>query len=130
MVGIDDLDFAAAAGPSATLLWLPSRVCAGPAAASARIGAFAAAGGSAAAGGAVAMQAEPLHCFLREGLLAHLRRELAGVDGPIGCEHSSGIDSNAVLGALVRGMGMPTERRITSLANRWDKGARVASICA
>jgi len=62
------------------------------------------------AGGAAAMAAEPLHCHLRDGLLDHLRRELAGVDGPIGCEHSSGIDSNAVLGALVRGLAIPVEK--------------------
>ena len=62
------------------------------------------------AGGAAAMAAEPLHGYLREGLLDHLRRELAGVDGPIGCEHSSGIDSNAVLGALMRGLAIPAEQ--------------------
>ena len=62
------------------------------------------------AGGAAAMQAEPLHRYLREGLLAHLRRDLTGVQGPIGCEHSSGIDSNSLLGALVRGLAIPAQR--------------------
>jgi asparagine synthetase B (glutamine-hydrolysing) len=62
------------------------------------------------AGGAPAMAPEALHRFLREGLLEHVKRVLAGHNGPIGCEHSSGLDSNAVLGALVHGEGLPPER--------------------
>jgi len=62
------------------------------------------------AGGAEAMEAPDLHCFLRQGLLDHLRRSLEGHVGPIGCEHSSGLDSNAVLGALVLGAALPPER--------------------
>ena len=62
------------------------------------------------AGGAGAMDAPDLHRFLRQGLLDHVRRSLEGHVGPIGCEHSSGLDSNAVLGALVHGAGLPPER--------------------
>jgi hypothetical protein len=47
---------------------------------------------------------------LRQGLLDHVRRSLEGHVGPIGCEHSSGLDSNAVLGALVLGAALPPER--------------------
>jgi hypothetical protein len=62
------------------------------------------------AGGAAAMGAEALHLFLRQGLLDHVKEALQGHHGPIGCEHSSGLDSNAVLGALVHGLGVSPER--------------------
>jgi asparagine synthetase B (glutamine-hydrolysing) len=62
------------------------------------------------AGGAAAMDAPTLHLFLRQGLVDHVRRALAGHSGPIGCEHSSGLDSNAVIGALVHGLGLPPQR--------------------
>ncbi|MEB3239846.1 MAG: asparagine synthase-related protein [Cyanobacteriota bacterium] len=62
------------------------------------------------AGGAAAMEAERLHLFLRSGLVDQVRRALEGHHGPIGCEHSSGLDSNAVLGALIHGAGLPPER--------------------
>jgi hypothetical protein len=56
------------------------------------------------------MAPEALHGLIRAGLLSHLQGALAGWEGPIGCEHSSGIDSNAVLGGLVRGLGVAPER--------------------
>jgi asparagine synthetase B (glutamine-hydrolysing) len=62
------------------------------------------------AGGGSAMDAPTLHLFLRQGLVDHVRRALEGHSGPIGCEHSSGLDSNAVLGVLVHGLGLPPER--------------------
>ena len=62
------------------------------------------------AGGAAAMEAEALHQFLRQGLLDHVQQALRGHPGAIGCEHSSGLDSNAVLGALVHGVGVSPER--------------------
>jgi len=62
------------------------------------------------AGGAGPMEPEALHGLIRAGLLSHLQGALAGWEGPIGCEHSSGIDSNAVLGGLVRGLGVAPER--------------------
>lgn len=62
------------------------------------------------AGGAASMNPEALHQFLRQGLIDHVRQDLAGHDGLIGCEHSSGLDSNAVLGALVYGVGVEPER--------------------
>ncbi|MFN5464028.1 MAG: asparagine synthase-related protein [Cyanobacteriota bacterium] len=62
------------------------------------------------ANGAGPMPAEQLHAFLRQGLIDHLQLALAGHSGPIGCEHSSGHDSNAVLGALRHGVGVPPER--------------------
>ncbi|MEB3354466.1 MAG: asparagine synthase-related protein [Cyanobacteriota bacterium] len=62
------------------------------------------------AAGAGPMPAEQLHAFLRQGLLDHLQRALAGHHGPIGCEHSSGHDSNAVLGGLVHGLGLSPDR--------------------
>jgi hypothetical protein len=65
------------------------------------------------AGGAASMDADTLHLFLRQGLIDHLHRALQGHGGAIGCEHSSGLDSNAVLGALVHGLGLPPERLYT-----------------
>jgi len=62
------------------------------------------------AGGAGPMAADGLHRFLRQGLLDHVREVLEGHSGAIGCEHSSGLDSNAVLGALVHGLGVAPER--------------------
>ena len=62
------------------------------------------------AGGAGPMEPEALHGLIRAGLLSHLQGALADWEGPIGCEHSSGIDSNAVLGGLVRGLGVAPER--------------------
>lgn len=62
------------------------------------------------AGGAGAMEAEILPLFLRQGLLDHVGHALEGHAGPIGCEHSSGLDSNAVLGALVHGAGISPHR--------------------
>lgn len=62
------------------------------------------------AGGAGPLEPEALYGLIRAGLLSHLRGALDGWEGPIGCEHSSGIDSNAVLGGLVRGLGVAPER--------------------
>ena len=62
------------------------------------------------AGGATAMEPETLHQFLRQGLVDHVQQALGGHNGAIGCEHSSGLDSNAVLGALVHGMGVEPQR--------------------
>jgi hypothetical protein len=62
------------------------------------------------AGGAGPMAEEELHAFLRQGLLDHVDAALAGHSGPIGCEHSSGLDSNAVLGALRHGLGIAAEQ--------------------
>ena len=62
------------------------------------------------AGGAGPMAEEELHAFLRQGLLDHVDAALAGQSGPIGCEHSSGLDSNAVLGALRHGLGIAVEQ--------------------
>ena len=44
------------------------------------------------------MAPEAMHGLIRAGLLSHLQGALAGWEGPIGCEHSSGIDSIEVLG--------------------------------
>jgi asparagine synthetase B (glutamine-hydrolysing) len=62
------------------------------------------------AGGAGPLEPEALHALIRAGLLSHLQASLDGWQGPIGCEHSSGIDSNAVLGGLVRGLKVAPER--------------------
>ena len=62
------------------------------------------------AGGAAPMEPEALHQFLRQGLLDHVQQDLIGHDGAIGCEHSSGLDSNAVLGALVHGLSVDPAR--------------------
>ena len=62
------------------------------------------------AGGAASMEPEALHQFLRQGLLDHVQQDLIGHDGAIGCEHSSGLDSNAVLGALIHGVGVEPGR--------------------
>lgn len=62
------------------------------------------------ASGAGAMAPEALHAFIRGGLLDHLQRQLQDHSGPIGCEHSSGLDSNAVLGGLVHGLGLDPQR--------------------
>lgn len=62
------------------------------------------------AGGAGPMDPETLHAFLRQGLLDHISQALEGREGPLACEHSSGLDSNAVLGALRHGLGVPAER--------------------
>ena len=62
------------------------------------------------AGGAAAMEPGALHQFLRQGLIDHVKQVLAGHNGAIGCDHSSGLDSNAVLGALVHGVGVEPER--------------------
>ena len=61
-------------------------------------------------GGAAAMDEEALHQFLRQGLLDHLDQALTGQVGAIGCEHSSGLDSNAVLGGLVHGLKVDPKR--------------------
>ena len=56
------------------------------------------------------MQAEALYGFLQQGLIDHVQKVLEEHPGPVGCEHSSGLDSNAVLGALVHGVGVESER--------------------
>lgn len=75
------------------------------------------------AGGAAAMEPDTLHAFLRQGLLDHVRLALADHPGRIGCEHSSGLDSNAVLGALVHGAGVPAERLFTWSYEAGGEGA-------
>ena len=62
------------------------------------------------AGGAGAMEPEALHQYLRQGLIDHLQRTLEGHADAIGCEHSSGLDSNAILGGLVHGVGVNPKR--------------------
>ncbi len=75
------------------------------------------------AGGAAAMEPEALHQFLRQGLLDHVQQALGGHNGAIGCEHSSGLDSNAVLGALVHGLGVEPQRLHTWSQEGGGEGA-------
>ena len=62
------------------------------------------------AGGAGAMAPGALHQYLRQGLIDHLQQALEGHAGAIGLEHSSGLDSNAIVGGLVHGVGVDPER--------------------
>ena len=75
------------------------------------------------AGGATAMEPETLHQFLRQGLVDHVQQAVDGHHGVIGCEHSSGLDSNAVLGALVHGVGVAPERLHTWSQEGGGEGA-------
>ena len=75
------------------------------------------------AGGATAMEPETLHQFLRQGLVDHVQQALGRHNGAIGCEHSSGLDSNAVLGALVHGVGVAPERLHTWSQEGGGEGA-------
>jgi hypothetical protein len=75
------------------------------------------------AGGATAMEPETLHQFLRQGLVDHVKQAVDGHHGEIGCEHSSGLDSNAVLGALVHGVGVAPERLHTWSQEGGGEGA-------
>ena len=75
------------------------------------------------AGGATAMEPETLHQFLRQGLVDHVQQAVDGHHGAIGCEHSSGLDSNAVLGALVHGVGVEPERLHTWSQEGGGEGA-------
>ena len=75
------------------------------------------------AGGATAMEPETLHQFLRQGLVDHVQQAVDGHHGAIGCEHSSGLDSNAVLGALVHGVGVAPERLHTWSQEGGGEGA-------
>jgi asparagine synthetase B (glutamine-hydrolysing) len=75
------------------------------------------------AGGATAMEPETLHQFLRQGLVDHVQQAVDGHRGAIGCEHSSGLDSNAVLGALVHGVGVAPERLHTWSQEGGGEGA-------
>ena len=75
------------------------------------------------AGGAAALEPEALHQFLRQGLLDHVHQALGGHHGAIGCEHSSGLDSNAVLGALVHGLGVEPQRLHTWSQEGGGEGA-------
>lgn len=64
-------------------------------------------------GGGGPLPEADLHALIRGGLLSSLRRTLQGHAGPVGCEHSSGIDSNAIIGALRHGLGIDPERLLT-----------------
>ena len=75
------------------------------------------------AGGAPAMEPETLHQFLRQGVVDHVQQAVDGHHGAIGCEHSSGLDSNAVLGALVHGVGVAPERLHTWSQEGGGEGA-------
>lgn len=72
--------------------------------------------------GAGPMAAEALESFLRQGLLEQMQRTVADHPGPIGCEHSSGLDSNAVLGALMHGLDLPAERLHTWSSEHGGEG--------
>ena len=63
--------------------------------------------------GAQQMAAEEVHDFLRLGLLENLRNALKDTVTPIACEHSSGLDSNSILGALRNGLKIASERIYT-----------------
>jgi hypothetical protein len=61
-------------------------------------------------GGGGPMPDQELHALIRGGLLSSLRSSLQGHSGAIGCEHSSGLDSNAILGALRHGLQVDAKR--------------------
>jgi len=75
--------------------------------------------------GAAAMEPNTLHQFLRQGLLDHVQKALEGHHGTIGCEHSSGLDSNAVLGALIRGAHVEPARLHTWSNEGFGEGAHL-----
>ena len=79
------------------------------------------------AGGASAMEAEALHQFLQQGLIDHVKEALESHAGAIGCEHSSGLDSNAVIGALVHGLDVEPERIHTWSREEGGEGASLQS---
>ena len=73
------------------------------------------------AGGAAAMELEALHHFLRRGLVDHVQQALERHAGAIGCEHSSGLDSNAVLGALIHGIGVTPSGYTPGVNEGWRR---------
>jgi asparagine synthetase B (glutamine-hydrolysing) len=60
--------------------------------------------------GAGPMVVDELYAFLQQGLVRHIRAALDSQSGLIGCEHSSGLDSNAVLGALLQSADVNRDR--------------------
>ena len=68
-----------------------------------------------------------LHALFRTGLLTTVEQALQGYEGPVGCEHSSGLDSNAILGCLRHGLGIPAERLHTLSDDGWGEGPLIQS---
>ena len=60
--------------------------------------------------GASRMGEEDLFCFIRERINFILQSNLENVNSNIACEHSSGLDSNAVLASLLLGLEVPADR--------------------
>jgi hypothetical protein len=60
-----------------------------------------------------------LHKYIRGILLNNLDQALSSGHHLVGCEHSSGIDSNALVGALLRGLKIRPERLHTI---SWEPG--------
>ncbi len=56
---------------------------------------------------------QEIYLNIRNTFLNNLKNNLKNVDGNLGCEHSSGIDSNAIVGSLVLGLNIKKDRIFT-----------------
>ena len=60
--------------------------------------------------GAPRMEESKLYDYIREKIHLSLLHATENVNSNIACEHSSGLDSNAILGSLLKGLGMSADR--------------------
>ena len=56
---------------------------------------------------------QEIYLNIRNTFLNNLKKSLKNVDGNLGCEHSSGIDSNVIVGSLVKGLNIKKDRIFT-----------------
>ena len=66
-------------------------------------------------GGANAMGEKKLYEFINKKFTDNLKSNLSkvSINSNVGCEHSSGLDSNSILGGLVKGLKVPNKKIFT-----------------
>ncbi len=56
---------------------------------------------------------EDPHHLVKEKILSNLKKITNNIEGPLACEHSSGLDSNVLVSSLVNGLKINPEKLIT-----------------
>jgi len=73
------------------------------------------------------MEERKLHEFIRNYFISKINSKLPK-DVNIGCEFSSGLDSNAIIGILVKAIGINPDRIFTSTTDLCDEGNKTKQL--
>ncbi len=73
------------------------------------------------------MEGDKLHQFIRNYFISKIKSKIPK-DINIGCEFSSGLDSSAIIGLLIKGIGVSTDRIFTSTSDLCDEGNKTIKL--